>query len=164
MRFKRPESVLVVVHTRAGEVLLLERHTPPGWWQSVTGSLEDGELPRAAAVRELREETGLAANGLIDLGMRARFTIAPAWRARFAPGVTENLEHAFSITLAAPVEIRLDPLEHLRFEWLPLADALQRASSHTNRAAIERVAVSLGAGWEGASRGCAINLRDFPDA
>lgn len=136
-RYKRPESILVVVHTRSGEVLLLERITPPGWWQSVTGSLEPGESPWEAAVRELSEETGLAADGLVDLGLSQRFQIAPAWRHKFAPGVTENLEHAFAIELAAPLEVRLDAAEHLRAEWLPMAEALQRASSHTNRAVIE---------------------------
>lgn len=137
--FKRPESVLVVVYSRAGEVLLLERRQPAGWWQSVTGSLEAGEMPWEAAVRELREETGLDADGLLDLGVNQRFTIAPAWQDRFAPGVTENLEHAFALRLAEQVPIALDPAEHLRYEWLPLAAAGERASSHTNRAAIELV-------------------------
>jgi dATP pyrophosphohydrolase len=137
--WKRPESVLVVVYSRGGEVLLLERHQPPGWWQSVTGSLEADEMPWEAAVRELREETGLAADGLLDLGINERFTIAPAWRARFAPGVTENLEHAFALRVAAPVEIALDSTEHLRYAWLPLQAAAERATSHTNRAAIELV-------------------------
>lgn len=136
-RFKRPESVLVVVYTRRGEALLLERITPPGWWQSVTGSLEPGETPWQAAVRELREETGLAAGSLVDLGLSQRFEIAPAWRHKFAPGVTENLEHAFALEIATPVEVRLDAAEHLRAEWLPLAGALRRASSYTNRAVIE---------------------------
>ena len=129
----------MVVHTRGGEVLLMERHEPADWWQSVTGSLEPGETPRDAAIRELREETGLAADGLMDLGMSEAFPIAPAWRHRFAPGVTENLEHAFALALDAPVEVQLDPAEHRRFAWLPWAEALERATSHTNRAAIERV-------------------------
>lgn len=146
MIYKRPESVLVVVHTLAGEFLLMERHAPAGWWQSVTGSLEPDESPWDAAVRELREETGLGAEGLVDLRLSARFAIAPAWQARFAPGVIENLEHAYSLPLPARAAVRLDPLEHLRFEWLPLPDALRRASSHTNRTAIERVAVSLETG------------------
>ena len=136
---KLPVSVLVVVYARTGEVLLLERKQPPGWWQSVTGSLEPGETPWDAAVRELREETGLAAHGLVDLGISQSFTIAPAWRHRFAPGVTENLEHAFALVLDAPVDVRMDPAEHVRFAWLPRAEALERATSHTNRAAIERV-------------------------
>jgi dATP pyrophosphohydrolase len=139
-RFKQPESVLVVVYTTAGEFLLLERHEPAGWWQSVTGSLEPGETPRDAAVRELAEETGLAADGLVDLGMSQSFAIAPAWRHKFAPGVTHNLEHAFALALEAPVDIRLDRAEHRRFAWLPREVAQRRATSATNRAAIERVA------------------------
>jgi len=136
---KRPESVLVVVYTAAMEVLLLERHTPAGWWQSVTGSLEADEQPWEAAVRELGEETGLSAHGLLDLGVNERFTIAPAWRERFAPGVTENLEHAFALRLPERVEIALDATEHVRYEWLPLSAAIERATSPTNCAAIELI-------------------------
>ena len=143
--FKRPESVLVVVYTTGGEILLLERYEPAGWWQSVTGSLEPGEYPREAAVRELAEETGLAADGLVDLEMSHRFTIAPAWQHKFAPGVTENLEHAFALALPVPVEIRLDAAEHRAYSWLPLAGALGRASSWSNRAALERVAARMAA-------------------
>ncbi|NHA16026.1 dihydroneopterin triphosphate diphosphatase [Thioalkalivibrio sp. XN279] len=139
-RFKQPESVLVVVYTRAGDFLLLERHEPAGWWQSVTGSLEPGESPGEAAVRELAEETGLDADGLADLEMNHRFTIAPAWRHKFAPGVSENLEHAFALELPEPAPIRLDAAEHRAFAWLPLDEALSRASSWSNRAALQRIA------------------------
>jgi dihydroneopterin triphosphate diphosphatase len=135
--FRRPESVLIVVHTAAGEVLLLERVLPRGWWQSVTGSLEPGETPWQAAARELTEETGLGAEGLVDLGLKQRFPILPPWQERFAPGTRENLEHAFALALAVRAEIRLNTAEHLRYAWLPTAEALARATSHTDRAAIE---------------------------
>lgn len=56
---KQPVSALVVIHTPALDVLLLERAAHPGYWQSVTGSREGGESIIATAVRELAEETGI---------------------------------------------------------------------------------------------------------
>ena len=63
MNYKLPLSVLVVVHTTAREVLLLERALRPAYWQSVTGSVDtlDEPLERAAA-REVYEETGIEAH------------------------------------------------------------------------------------------------------
>ena len=136
---KRPESVLVVVCTGAGEVLLLERREPRGWWQSVTGSLEPGETPWEAAVRELGEETGLAPDGLVDLQISQRFPIRPAWRARYADGVAENLEHAFALRLEARPTVRLNPGEHLDYVWLKCNKAIRKASSSTNRKIIKVV-------------------------
>ncbi|MEJ2515066.1 MAG: dihydroneopterin triphosphate diphosphatase [Gammaproteobacteria bacterium] len=136
--FKRPESVLVVVHTAGGDVLLLERVRPAGWWQSVTGSLREGESPAEAARRELAEETGLAAGGLRDLALQARFPIHPDWRHRYAPEVTENLEHAFALELPGRTRIRLEPGGHRAFAWLPAEDAPVRATSWTDRQALAR--------------------------
>jgi dATP pyrophosphohydrolase len=136
---KRPESVLIVVHTRALECLLLERVSPRGFWQSVTGSLRRDETAAEAAVRELAEETGLPATGLVDSGMTQRFPIAPEWRARYAPGVTENLEHWWYLELPQRCAITLSPTEHTAYRWLPLGDAIALASSWTNRAALERL-------------------------
>ncbi|MEJ2576441.1 MAG: dihydroneopterin triphosphate diphosphatase [Gammaproteobacteria bacterium] len=139
-RHKRPESVLVVVYTRAGEVLLLERTRPRGFWQSVTGSLGWGEAAPAAAVRELREETGLRAGArLVDLRRSASFNIVPPWRQRYAPGVHRNTEHWFALQLPARRLIRLNPGEHRQHRWLPWPLAAARAASWTNRAAIRGV-------------------------
>ena len=49
--YKLPVSVLVVVHTAQLEVLLLERASRPGYWQSVTGSLDRLDEPLQAARR-----------------------------------------------------------------------------------------------------------------
>jgi dATP pyrophosphohydrolase len=138
--FKRPESVLVVVYTPARECLLLERAEPAGFWQSVTGSLRWGETPAACAARELAEETGLAPHGLRDAGIQRDFPILPAWRSRYSPGVSTNREHLWYLELPARTPIRLQPREHVAYEWLPLELAIPKASSWTNREALERLA------------------------
>ena len=134
--YKLPESVLVVVATRNGLVLMLERREPAGFWQSVTGSLEAGETPMQAARRELAEETGIHDVGINDCRQVNEYPILPAWRHRYAPGVRYNTEHVFSVMLAHPVEVRLNPGEHVSHAWLPCRQAAERAFSHTNRDAI----------------------------
>ena len=142
--YKRPVSVLVVVMTTAGEVLLLDRVRPAGFWQSVTGSLQPGESPRRAAERELLEETGLrAGTRLIDCQCGARFPIRPPWRARYAPGVRFNREHWFLLLLPARRVIRLNPAEHSALRWLPWQHAAARASSWSNRDAIRQLVAWL---------------------
>jgi dihydroneopterin triphosphate diphosphatase len=132
--WKRPESVLIVVYTRAGAVLMMERTTPSGFWQSVTGSLQWDELPAAAAQRELHEETGLDIKPR-DCQIQNRFPILPAWRARYAPEVQENIEHVFAVELATVCAIQLSG-EHSQYEWLDVPTAIARCSSWTNAEAI----------------------------
>jgi dATP pyrophosphohydrolase len=138
---RRPESVLIVIYTEEGEFLLIERCRPPGFWQSVTGSLEWGESPAAGARRELLEETGIAAGVLENLEWTQVYPISPAFgRGRvYPPGVTHNLEHAFALKLPQRVPVALSPEEHMRHRWVPAAEALELVVSHTNRAVIEQL-------------------------
>ena len=101
MAYKIPISVLVVIHTRALDVLLLERADRPGFWQSVTGSMHEGESLQSTAVREVREETGIDASAfpLLDWRVQNRFEIFRRWSSRFEPGVTHNSERVFGLTL-----------------------------------------------------------------
>ena len=127
------------MYTVIGEVLLLRRTRPADFWQSVTGSLRwDEDRPVLAARRELLEETGLDATGLVDCHFSQRFLIKPEWRARYAPGVTENLEHVFRLELPEPVAVTLNPREHDASRWLPRAEAAATTASWTNRDAILR--------------------------
>lgn len=136
-RFKRPESVLVVVFTRGGDVLLLKRCDHPDFWQSVTGSLQWGETPGEAARRELTEETGLeCADIIVDCERVFTFEILSVWRHRYAPGVTRNLEHVFSLELGTRLPVTIEPREHSAYEWLPRQGAAEKAWSWSNRQAI----------------------------
>ena len=139
--FKRPLSVLVVIHTPALQVLLLERAAHAGYWQSVTGSQEDDESLLATAAREVEEETGIAASpgDFRDWQQSNRFEIFAEWRYRYAPGVTHNTEHVFSLQIAAPQAVTLAPDEHLNWLWLPWRDAAAKCFSWTNRDAILRL-------------------------
>jgi len=136
---KLPLSVLVVVHTASREVLLLERASRAGFWQSVTGSLDRVDEPLAiAAAREVAEETGIdATTGTLTRWPVANtFEIYARWRHRFAPGVTHNTEHVFGLAIPAPVAIRMSPDEHTAFAWLPWREAARKCFSWSNRDAI----------------------------
>jgi len=134
-KYKRPESVLVVVYNDAGEVLMLERTHPEGFWQSVTGSLHQDETPQAAARRELQEETGLALD-VRDCYRVNTFAILPAWRERYAPGTTSNREHVFVAACAGRPPVTLNPGEHVACRWLARDAAADLAFSYTNCNAI----------------------------
>lgn len=137
-RFKRPVSVLVVIHTADLQVLLLERACHAGYWQSVTGSQENSEQPIDTARREVREETGIDApvQNFLDWQLINRFEIFAEWRHRYAPGVTHNDEHVFSLQVPAETPVRIAPDEHLGYIWLPMRDAAEKCFSWSNRDAI----------------------------
>ncbi len=137
--YKIPRSVLVVIHTPDLQVLMMERAGWKDFWQSVTGSVaSEAEPLRDTAVREVREETGLDAlrYDLRDWGLENRFEIFRKHRSRYAPGVTHNTEHVFSMAVAEPLAVTLDPSEHLGYRWLPWREAAAITISWSNRDAI----------------------------
>ncbi|MBY0269071.1 MAG: dihydroneopterin triphosphate diphosphatase [Burkholderiales bacterium] len=141
MKYKIPLSVLVLVHTADLQVLLLERADRPGFWQSVTGSQDEGETLLQAAQRELAEETGIVADAaaLTDWQRENRYEIYAHWRNRYAPGVTHNTEHVFSLMLPAVQDIVLAPREHLDYQWLPWREAADRVFSWSNAEVIREL-------------------------
>lgn len=136
--YKRPESVLVVIHTPDLQILMLERAKHPGYWQSVTGSRDADESFLETAVREVGEETGLS---ILPQQLRVWpgenvYEIMAEWRHRYAPGVTHNRERVFSLCLPEICSIRLSPTEHRAWSWLPCEQAAAACFSASNREAI----------------------------
>jgi len=134
---KIPVSVLVVIHQPDGQVLLIERADKPGYWQSVTGSLDGDDEPlETTAWREVAEETGITEGRLVDWQLSNIYEIYPVWRHRYASGVTHNTEHVFGLTVAPGAPVVLNPREHLRHLWLPWREAADRCFSPSNAEAI----------------------------
>lgn len=141
MPYKQPVSVLVLIHTPDLQVLLLNRADKPGYWQSVTGSIEDGESLRETAIREVAEETALAAEryNLADWQLSNVYEIFPHWRHRYAPGVTHNTEHVFGLELPQAMPVTPNPREHLAYKWVDWREAAQQVFSWTNVEALRKL-------------------------
>ena len=139
---KIPESVLVVIHTPALDVLLIERADAPGFWQSVTGSKDDEPLMQTC-LREVAEETGIVIGSpavpiaaLRDWQLANVYEIYPRWRHRYASGVTHNTEHVFGLAVPRDITLRLNPREHVQHVWLPWREAADRCFSPSNAEAV----------------------------
>ncbi|HBO37680.1 MAG TPA: dihydroneopterin triphosphate diphosphatase [Pasteurellaceae bacterium] len=141
MHYKNPISILVVIYVENTQrVLMLQRKDDPEFWQSVTGSLAEGETLQQTAIREVKEETGidiLAENlTLFDCQECVEFEIFPHFRYKYAQNITHCTEYWF--LLALPQECEPVLTEHLAFQWLPAKQAIQLTKSWNNSAAIAK--------------------------
>jgi dATP pyrophosphohydrolase len=138
--FKIPESVLVVIHTTALDVLLINRADAGNFWQSVTGSKDEpGEELEQTAIREVFEETGIRCGpGMVlrDWGVQNIYDIYPRWQHRYAPGVARNTENVFGLQVPAGTPVTLNPREHTAYRWLPWREAADACFSPSNAEAI----------------------------
>jgi lipoyl(octanoyl) transferase len=118
-------TVSVVPVAPDGRILLLRRSPERGgFWQQVTGRIEPGETPEAAARRELREETGADAP-VEPLGYRHAFALDPSLN-RVRPGALVIVEEtAFAARLPAGFSPALSD-EHSEVEWVAADEAAGR--------------------------------------
>lgn len=141
---KVPRSVQVVVYSetpQGREFLLLKRvDAQGGFWQSVTGSLEENETHAEAAVREIREETGILVDEseLEELGLVNVFEIAPQWRHKYSPGTTHNEEVCLALRVNKR-DIRIDASEHQEYRWVDFTTAIGLAYWSSTRKALMAV-------------------------
>ena len=125
-------SVEVVIHTMSddGPIFLVLRRirSKGGFWQPVTGTVEDGEALKEAALREVAEETGIKASpkALVDMGYDFVFYHSGnKWR-----------ERLFALKVPS-VEVTIGP-EHDDVKWLGYLDARVMMPWLENRRALDR--------------------------
>jgi dATP pyrophosphohydrolase len=138
LHYRIPQSALTVVYNRAGQVLVMQRNDDPEFWQSVTGTLEQGEKPIETARREVLEETSIditrSAYQLMDCNKINIYEIRDRWKHRYPPDTHYNTEHVFAVEVANDQAIVLT--EHSAYLWLDKISAMQKVWSDTNREAI----------------------------
>jgi 8-oxo-dGTP pyrophosphatase MutT (NUDIX family) len=130
-----------VVYRRAEdgaiEVVLASRRTRRGdlAWGLAKGGIEDGESREAAAIREVREETGLTAEIEADLGDTRYMYVWEDVRIR-------KTVHFFLMRFTGgDVDDRDDEMEEIR--WFPMERALKRAAYRGERDMLKRAAELL---------------------
>lgn len=122
---------------RGWQVLALERAADvrcPGTWEMVHGKVEPGEPLEQAALRELREETGLAPERLLSITMHPFYLV---------PARTVQLAAVFAAIVPPDAKVALSA-EHVKHAWLTPSQARRRLTWPHERRALDDARVLLG--------------------
>ncbi|HYK81808.1 MAG TPA: NUDIX domain-containing protein [Gemmatimonadales bacterium] len=112
----------------------------PGSWETVHGTIEAGETPVQAALRELAEETGLTPLRLYNASRVEAFYRHRADEVALVP--------VFVALVSADAVLRASQ-EHDRADWVTPAEATQRFAWPRERRALSDVLSILGSGSAG---------------
>ena len=123
-------------------VLVLQRAVNtrcPGAWETIHGRIEPGERPEHAAVREVREESGLEASRLYSITVHPFYLNAQR---------TVQLAIVFAAFVDEPAEVVTGP-EHRAFEWLSVNEAVDRFVWPRERVSMREIVTLLSTGDAG---------------
>ncbi|MGB5445019.1 MAG: NUDIX domain-containing protein, partial [Psychromonas sp.] len=123
------------------EYLLLKRVARdelnlPGFWQCVSGALEEGENAEMAAYREVFEETAFKLEAVNATGLTLRYPIQEEWRVLYGAEPSEVVEHVFVSKISGEPTLSE---EHSEFQWLSYDKALQRLTFGDYQAVIQAI-------------------------
>jgi dATP pyrophosphohydrolase len=135
-------SVYPVRSTKDGWEYLLLRRTEGrgGFWQGVTGGVEEDEDILEAARRELVEETGIVPSEIQRVDYTYSFPVTDRWRFLYAEGVQEIVEYVFVAHAEGQHDPMIDPREHDTWEWVGLNQALDLLTWPGNIEALKQCA------------------------
>jgi len=128
-----PIQVEAIIFRRNGnrvEYLLLKRLPERnGFWQPITGGVEEGETQKEALCREIREETGIK-NIVTILENLYYFEFSDP---------NPNQEYVYGVEVSSSEEIMLDSKEHSEFRWCNFQEALQLLNWKENKEALRKL-------------------------
>jgi len=132
-----PIQVEAIIFRRNGNVIeyLLLKRLPErnGFWQPVTGGVEEGETRDEALQREIMEETGV--RNIVAV-------IEDLYHFEFSdPNL--NQEYVYGVEVSSSEEIVLDPKEHSEYRWCSLQEALQLLHWKENKEALRKLNTTL---------------------
>ena len=141
-----PIQIEAILFKRAdGKIQYLLLKTIPrrgGFWQSITGGLEEGETKIEALKREVREETGI--QNIIKIIEDVHYYEFPdpdliEYFERHGHECTHVKEYVFGVEVSSDEKVVLDGKEHSEFKWCGFQEALRLMKWKGNEDALKKL-------------------------